>query len=82
MTKGLASAIKNEYYQELNLSTEKEGVTLTLDGVLADEQEMVIFYTLKGAEKNERFQLDLPEITDRQGREYHEVRGSRTRFRF
>ena len=67
--KGLASAIKNEYYQELNLSTEKEGVTLTLDGVLADEQEMVIFYTLKGAEKNERFQLDLPEITDRQGRD-------------
>ena len=74
--KGLASAIKNEYYQELNLSTEKEGVTLTLDGVLADEQEMIIFYTIKGAEKNERFELGLPDITDRQGRDIAKYRGA------
>jgi hypothetical protein len=67
--KGLASAIENEYYQELNISTEKDGVTLKLDGVLADEQEMVIFYTIKGAEKNERFELGLPDITDSRGRD-------------
>ena len=74
--KGLVSAIKNDYYQALEISTEKEGVTLTLDGVLADEQEMVIFYTIKGTEKNERFQLDLPDITDRQGKDIMKYGGA------
>lgn len=65
--KGLESAMNNEYYQELNLSSEKEGVLLTLKGVIADEQEMVLFYTLDGARKDEVFQLGLSDITDRKG---------------
>ena len=65
--KGISSAIENEYYQKLNISAEKEGVTLTLDGVMADELEMVVFYTVNGAEKNEEFQVGLPDITDRKG---------------
>ena len=80
--KGLASAIKNDYYQELNLSTEKEGVMLTLDGVLADEQEMVVFYTIKGAEKNERFQLGITDITDRQGTDIMKYGGAESWLRF
>ena len=49
--KGLASAIENEYYQELNISSEKEGVTLTLDGVLADERRNGHFLYNKGRMK-------------------------------
>ncbi|WP_210471186.1 DUF4179 domain-containing protein [Sporosarcina sp. 6E9] len=76
--KGLASAIENEYYQELNISTEKDGVTLTLDGVLADEFEMVLFYTIKGAGKNEQFQLSKSDVTDNQGRNFRMTLGSET----
>ncbi|MFD1927516.1 DUF4179 domain-containing protein [Sporosarcina siberiensis] len=65
--KGLESAMNNEYYQELNLTSEKEGVTLTLKGVIADEEEMVLFYTLNGARKDEVFHLGLSDITDRKG---------------
>ncbi|WP_438312395.1 DUF4179 domain-containing protein [Sporosarcina sp. FA9] len=65
--KGLESAMNNEYYQAFNLSSEKEGVTLTLKGVIVDEQEMVLFYTLGGARKNEVFHLGLSDITDRKG---------------
>ena len=53
--KGLQAAIDNEYYQQLNQSIEKDGVTLTLDGAIADEQEIVIFYTLKGVKDGEEF---------------------------
>ena len=41
--KGLQAAIDNEYYQLLNHSIDKDGVTLTLDGAIADEQEMITF---------------------------------------
>lgn len=66
--KGLQAAIDNEYYQQLNHSFEKDGVTLTLDGAIADEQEMIVFYTVKGFNDGEQFQGFLPEITDKEGR--------------
>ncbi|MEK5037406.1 DUF4179 domain-containing protein [Sporosarcina sp. FSL K6-3457] len=65
--KGLQSAIENEYYQPLNQSIEKEGVTLTLDGVIADEQEMIIFYSVKSFNKGEQPLNGHPLITDIEG---------------
>ena len=62
--KGLASAIENEYYQELNLSTEKKGVTLTLDGVIMDEQEMVVFYTVSRLKKDNYIEVGFPIVTN------------------
>ena len=65
--KGLQAAIDNEYYQLLNHSIEKDGVTLTLDGAIADEQEMIIFYTVKGFNEGEQFTGWLTQITDNEG---------------
>lgn len=65
--KGLMSAIDNEYYQALQVSAEKEGITLTIDGVIADDQEIVIFHTVKGASKYASFPLLVPELLDTEG---------------
>ena len=67
--KGLQAAIDNEYYQLLNHSIDKDGVTLTLDGAIADEQEMILFYTVKGFNEGEQFSGGLPQITDNEGRD-------------
>jgi len=65
--KGLQAAMDNEYYQLLNHSIDKDGVTLTLDGAIADEQEMILFYTVKGFNEGEQFSGGLPQITDNEG---------------
>ena len=46
--KGIVSAIENDYFQPLQLSSEKDGVTFTVEGVIMDDDQMVVFYTLKG----------------------------------
>lgn len=74
--KGLVSAIQNEYYQPLNITSEKEGISFTLEGILADDQEMVIFYTVIGAGKNDVFQVGFPNIKDENGEEIAVVSAS------
>jgi len=44
--RGLTAAVKNDFYQPLNLSQEKNGITVTLDGVIADKKGMAIFYSV------------------------------------
>ncbi len=67
--KGLASAIENEYFQALDISVKKEGVTVTIDGVIADEEEMIVFYTVGGLKKNNLPNTSFPHITDQKGNE-------------
>lgn len=45
--RGLTAAVENDFYQPLNLSQEKNGITVTLDGVIADNKGMVIFYSVR-----------------------------------
>lgn len=45
--RGLTAAVENDFYQPLNLSQEKNGITVTLDGVIADKKGMVIFYSVR-----------------------------------
>lgn len=45
--RGLTAAVDNDFYQPLNLSQEKNGITVTLDGVIADNKGMVIFYSVR-----------------------------------
>lgn len=70
INKGYLAAIENDYYQPLGISSEQGGVTLLIEGVIADEQEMVLFHTIEGADKNkdERFWLHIQELVDSQGR--------------
>lgn len=48
--RGLTAAVKNDFYQPLNLSQEKNGITVTLDGVIADKKGMVVFYSVHSKE--------------------------------
>ncbi|MFJ8065793.1 DUF4179 domain-containing protein [Psychrobacillus sp. NPDC096426] len=48
--KGLTAAIENDFYQPINLSQEKNGITVTLDGVIADKKGMVVFYSVHSKE--------------------------------
>lgn len=48
--RGLLSVVQNDYYQALGISQEVNYKTLTIDGVIPDEQGMVVFYTIESAE--------------------------------
>ncbi|WP_058303190.1 DUF4179 domain-containing protein [Gorillibacterium timonense] len=53
--KGLQLAVDHDLMQEIDASDSREGVTFRVNGVIADEARIVIFYTLT-ADKN----TDLP----------------------
>ncbi|WP_342599972.1 DUF4179 domain-containing protein [Psychrobacillus sp. FSL H8-0483] len=48
--RGLTAAVENDFYQPINLSQEKNGITVTLDGVIADNKGMVVFYSVQSKE--------------------------------
>jgi len=48
--KGFTAAVENNYYQEIGISQSQKDATLTIDGVVADEERMLIFYTTKNLE--------------------------------
>ncbi|WP_075619792.1 DUF4179 domain-containing protein [Paenisporosarcina indica] len=45
--KGFNAAIENDYYQEIAKSQTQNGITLTIDGVVSDHQQMLIFYSIE-----------------------------------
>ncbi|MCI3919137.1 DUF4179 domain-containing protein [Paenibacillus sp. TRM 82003] len=45
--RGLLAAVRNDFYQPIGLSETHAGVTLTVDGVIADEGRIVLFYTVE-----------------------------------
>jgi hypothetical protein len=65
--KGRMLAVENEYYQEIGVSDETEGLRLTIDGAIADEQGLVLFYTLDSEEKRKELLVDRPQLTSQDG---------------
>jgi hypothetical protein len=45
--KGIELAIANDFMQPIGLAEEHGGVRMTIDGLIADESRMVIFYTIE-----------------------------------
>lgn len=45
--KGMKGILSNDYYQVVGATETSEAITFTIDGVIADETGMVIFYTVK-----------------------------------
>lgn len=45
--KGLQSAIHNEHYQEIGVVGKSSGITVVVDGIIADETNLVMFYTIE-----------------------------------
>ncbi|SEM97388.1 protein of unknown function [Mesobacillus persicus] len=65
--KGRMLAVENEYYQEIGVSDEDNGLKITIDGAIADEQGMVLFYTLESDEKQRELFVDRPQLTSQDG---------------
>lgn len=49
--KGMLSAVEHNYYQKLDVSQMKNGTKFSIDGVIADENGIIIFYTVHSKEK-------------------------------
>lgn len=47
--KGLRLALENDFMQPVGQSDEQDGVKLTVDGILADESRVIVFYTFINA---------------------------------
>jgi hypothetical protein len=67
--KGRLAAIENDHFQEIGVSDEKNGLTVTLDGVITDETGMVLFYSIESAKKQETFFIDEVNLIGQKGEE-------------
>lgn len=52
--KGLQLALESDFMQPVGLSDEHDGVKLMVDGILADESRIVVFYTLNNIDGRKR----------------------------
>jgi len=68
--RGLTAAVENDFYQPINLSQQKNGITVTLDGVIADNKGMVIFYSVHTKEVDVK-SLELKYLQLRSGYQLH-----------
>ncbi|MDN4524964.1 DUF4179 domain-containing protein [Fictibacillus fluitans] len=66
--KGRMAAIENKYYQEIGVSQEKNGVKVTIDGAIADEEGMVLFYTINSNQKLKEVNMSDTELKNRNGK--------------
>lgn len=51
--KGLQSAIDNDHYQEIGVSGESSGIKIVVDGIIVDEKNIILFYTIDFRGNNE-----------------------------
>lgn len=65
----LTSAMNHEFIQPVNKSVSKNGYTLTVDGIMADQQRLVIFYSREGQDVNDDIKPIDYKITDSSGNE-------------
>ncbi|GLC90046.1 DUF4179 domain-containing protein [Lysinibacillus piscis] len=60
--KGMKDIVYNEYFEPMNESQTRNGKTLTITGVVADESGMMISYKLHSNEDLANFKSILPEV--------------------
>ncbi|MFF2092671.1 DUF4179 domain-containing protein [Paenibacillus sp. NPDC058174] len=65
----LQSAINNEFIQPVNKSDSKNGYTLTVSGIMADDQRVVILYSGTGPGVTKNTQVKKYVIQDEHGKE-------------
>jgi len=70
--KGLLSAVENNYAQKIGTSQEKNGIKVTIDSVIADEQNIVVFYTISSKSKQQNFKVNLASLQPIDGKELPE----------
>jgi Family of unknown function (DUF5643)/Domain of unknown function (DUF4179) len=60
--KGRLAALENKYYQEQGVSDKNGDLTVTIDGTIADEKGIVIFYTIESEEQLKDIMFDNVKI--------------------
>ncbi len=65
--KGLEAIFKNDYYQKVDAVQTKNGLTLTIDGVILDETGMNIYYTMKSKEAVNGLSIQSVDLKNEQG---------------
>jgi len=60
----LESAIRNDYVQIVNKSTEKNGYKITLNAVIADENKIILLYTGTTSDGQEIYSVNSVWLTD------------------
>ncbi|MEH6992523.1 DUF4179 domain-containing protein [Neobacillus drentensis] len=65
--KGRMLAIENDYYQEVGVSQEKNGLEITIDGAIADENGLVLFYSIESAKKQKEVIIEEVGLFDQNG---------------
>ncbi|KMY31832.1 hypothetical protein ACZ11_06485 [Lysinibacillus xylanilyticus] len=65
--KGIKDIVDNDYYEEINVTQSKNGLSLTLQGVIADQTGLVLFYDANAS--FDILKLNLEEVQLFQGDE-------------
>jgi hypothetical protein len=67
--KGKMSAVENDYYQEIGAFDTDNGLKVTIDGAIADEKGMVLFYSLEADKKQTNLYFDRLKLERQDGKE-------------
>jgi hypothetical protein len=62
--KGLLSAIENDFMQPTGVSDEQDGMKVTVDSVIVDEEKMILFYTVESNRELDEIMLGKVSLTD------------------
>lgn len=72
----LTSAMNHEFIQPVNQSQSKDGYTLKVDGIMADQQRVVIFYTAEGPDVSKDAFITEYQVADGNGETLQALIGS------
>jgi hypothetical protein len=71
--KGLTSAIENDFAQKIGVSDEHDGIKITLDSMIVDEQMMVLFYKIDSSGGHKEISVENLRLTDSAGKNIEET---------
>lgn len=71
--KGLTAAVENDFAQKIGVSDEHDGIKITLDSVIVDEQMMVLFYKIDSSGGHKEISIENLRLTDHEGNNLEET---------
>ncbi|MEC0089670.1 DUF4179 domain-containing protein [Paenibacillus macquariensis] len=66
--KGIQLALDNDFIQPVGVSDEHNGMKFTVQGIIADDSRMVVFYDIQLPDKDSSVELDDVSLTDTSGK--------------
>jgi len=66
--KGIQLVLDNDFIQPIGVSDEHEGMKFTVQGIIADDSRMVVFYDIQLPDKDSSVELEDVSLTDTTGK--------------